>query len=90
MRARKMRLLRIKYQISRLELGEVCGLSPQRISEIELNAEPEATEETLIKVQSAFAAVIERRRRALEALEQDFANHKKTLLEGVEETTYEL
>lgn len=90
MQMRKMRLLRMKYQISQSELGEACGLSQQRINELELKTKPETTGETLTKIQDAFASIIERRRRTLEALEQDFANHEKTLLEGVEETTYEL
>ena len=37
MQVRKMRLLRHKHGITRPELGRVCALSPQRISEIELS-----------------------------------------------------
>ena len=39
MQVRKMRLLRHKYGISNPDLSRICGLSPQRISEIELSGE---------------------------------------------------
>ena len=39
MLVRKMRLLRHKHHINLTDLSRFCGLSPQRLSEIELNVE---------------------------------------------------
>lgn len=90
MKVRKMRLLRIKHQISLSELARFCGVSPQHISEIELNAEPKLRKETSAKLLAAFSKAIEERNNEMVGLQQDFLNHKDTLMEGVEETTYEL
>lgn len=90
MLVRKMRILRMKYQITLPELARYCGLSPQRISEIELNAEVILDEATAVKVTGAFSDVIMQRRFMMEHLESAYLKHKDTLLDAVEETTYEL
>ena len=89
MRARKLRLLRNKHHISLGELGQACGISNQRISTIELG-DGYLTEKTGEKIQEGFRQIIERRRRMLLRLCEDYENHKDTLLEQVEEDEYEL
>ena len=89
MNVRKMRILRNKYRIPLRELSDACGISKQRLSQIELGETPvsEAASQT---VADAFAAVAERRRDSSNGLSRDFRRHKNTLLESVEERGYEL
>ncbi len=90
MKVRKMRLFRIKHRISLSELARFCGVSSQYISEIELNPEPKLGKETSARLLAAFSSVVEERNHGLMCLQQDFLNCKDTLLDAVEETTYEL
>lgn len=90
MKVRKMRLFRIKHRISLSELARFCGVSSQYISEIELNPEPKLGKETSARLLAAFSSVIKDRDREMVSLQQDFLNCKDTLLDAVEETTYEL
>ena len=83
---RKMRLLRHKHRITYLELGRACGLSPQRISEIELSAE-ELSPAAVEKLRRAFFAVAERREAGVKELYADLARYESSLFE---EEGYEL
>lgn len=87
---RKMRLLRKKHQIPLSELARFFGKPIQRINEIELNAEPKLRKDTRAKLLAAYSSIIEERKQDVLGLEQDYLKHKDTLMEGVEETTYEL
>ena len=89
MNVKKMRILRSKYRIPLRELSDACGISKQRLSEIELGETP-VSEAASRTVADAFAAVAERRRDSSNALSRDFRRHKDTLLESVEEHGYEL
>ena len=89
MKARKMRLLRIRHGITRQELGDACGLSAQRISELEFSL-GQLRPETEQKVRQGFAFVIRKRRVELIELEQDYKKCKSTLLTPVEETDNDL
>ena len=89
MKARKIRLLRKKYRISLTELADACGLSEQRLSEIELGVTP-LSPATTIKIQSGFEKLMEQHREMLLHLNQDYAKHRETLSEPVEEIGYEL
>ena len=89
MQVRKMRLLRHKHRITRLELGRACGLSPQRISEIELSAE-NLTQATGEKLRKGFYAVAAQREASLASLCGDLARYENGLFEAVEEAVYEL
>lgn len=89
MQVRKMRLLRHKHNITRPELGRACGLSPQRISEIELSMTGLAPE-TEEKLRRGFESVARRREDALYSLRGDLARHGESLFEPVEESGYEL
>ena len=89
MQTRKMRLLRKKYRISLAELAAACGLSQQRVSEIELGSTP-LSPATTLKIQSGFEKVMERHREMLLHLDQDYTTHRQTLMEPVEEIGYEL
>ena len=89
MKARKIRLLRKKYRISLTELADACGLSEQRVSEIELGVTP-LSPATTIKIQSGFEKLMEQHREMLLHLNQDYAKHRETLSEPVEEIGYEL
>lgn len=88
MQVRKMRLLRHKHGITRPELGRVCALSPQRISEIELSVAGLAPE-TEEKLRRGFDSVARRREDALCFLRDDLARHGASLFEPVE-AGYEL
>lgn len=89
MQVKKMRLLRHKHNITRPELGRACGLSPQRISEIELSVEKPtpATEEKLLQ---AFYVVAGQRKDRLLSLTGDLERHGGSLFDAVEEAGYEL
>lgn len=89
MQVKKMRLLRHKHNITRPELGRVCGLSPQRISEIELGVES-MTRTTEIKLRRAFHEIASQRRTSLHELLDDLSRHEDSLLDAVEESEYEL
>ena len=90
MKVRKMRLFRIKHGISRHALGNICGVSPQRISIIETDVNPvlkHSTKESIIK---AFEEIIEARNARQNCLRDDFERHRNSLFESVEENDYEL
>ena len=89
MKARKIRLLRKKYRISLTELADACGLSEQRVSEIELGVTPLSTA-TAEKIRSGFEKLMEQHREMLLHLNQDYTKHRETLFEPVEEIDYEL
>ncbi len=86
---RKMRLIRLKYGITHRELGELCGMSPQRISEIELS-DAKLEESTEAKLRSAFNAVAVKRGIGLSGLQATLLRHTDTIFDTVEETEYEL
>lgn len=89
MQVRKMRLLRQKHHITRTDLGRACGLSPQRISEIELSVQ-RLTPVTEEKLRQAFSLVAEERRCQLSSLHCDLEHYSKSLFDAVEESAYEL
>lgn len=89
MQVRKLRVLRLKYHISLVELSRACGISPQRISEIELNPGG-ITDVTVAKLLDGLADVIQRRSHTQLALQADFDRTKYTLMEPVGETDYAL
>lgn len=82
-------LLRIKYSISRDELRKACGISNQRICEIELKGK-HISGSTKEKLKRGLELVIQQRQDNINALKTDYQKHKETLYELVEETTYEL
>ena len=51
MKVRKFRILRLRHHVSMVELGRACGLSAQRISELELS-EGVPEQETIQKIQN--------------------------------------
>ena len=89
MQVRKLRLLRLKYRISLMELSRTTGLTPQRISEIELNA-GNMQDATVQKLVEGIEQVIFQRQKDLTALQNDFQLHKDTLMEMVGEADYGL
>ena len=86
---RKLRLLRLKYHISLVELSRASGLSPQRISELELGSGNilTATEQ---KLQNGMEQVIRRRKEDQVDLQNDYLRHKNTLMELVGEADHDL
>ena len=88
MQVRKMRLLRHKHGITRPELGLVCALSPQRISEIELSVAGLAPG-TAEKHGGGGESVAPRRGEAPGSRRDDLARHGASLFEPVE-AGYEL
>ena len=89
MQIRKLRVLRLKYRISLVELSRACGISPQRISEIELNPGG-ISEPTVTKLLDGLSHVICSRQHTQMALQADFNRTKYTLMEPVGETDYAL
>ena len=89
MQVRKLRLLRLKYRISLMELSRVTGLTPQRVSEIELNAGT-LQDATVQKLVEGIEQVILLRQKDHTALQYDFQLHKDTLMEMVGEADYGL
>ena len=89
MKARKLRILRKKHGISLHDLPAAAGLSPQRISEIELN-QRRITPEVEEKLKMGLEKMIAQRKTEAAALRKDYSKHGKTLLKIVEDSTYEL
>ena len=85
----KLKLFRLKYGITRAELSSACGLSKQRIYEIEakVGTYAPATTEKLCR---GLEKVIIQRQTDVFLFCLDLNKHGGTLLEHVEENTYEL
>ena len=84
MLVRKMRVLRLKHNITIGELAQGAKRSPSWLSAIELGGSSlrEQTKET---ARRGFEEVIASRRSALNALERDFHLHTDSLFDGVKE-----
>ena len=89
MKVRKFRILRLRHHVSMVELGWACGVSAQRISELELS-ENKPSAETVQKIQSGFETIIAQRSEKLDTLRQDYDSCKNSLMERVGEYEYEL
>ena len=89
MKVRKFRILRLRHHVSMVELGRACGVSAQRISELELS-ENKPSAETVKKIQSGFEAIIAQRGEKLDTLHQEYIACKNSLMERVGEYEYEL
>ena len=85
----KIKLFRMKYGISREELGTACGVSKQRIYELE-NKEAAILPATADKMRRGMEAVLKDRQVWIDAFRSDLEKHRETLMDYVEETTYEL
>ena len=48
MKVRKFRILRLRHHVSMVELGRACGVSAQRISELELSENKPSAETCLL------------------------------------------
>ena len=68
---------------------QACGVSAQRISELELS-ENKPSAETVQKIQSGFEAIIAQRGEKLDTLQQEYIACKNSLMERVGEYEYEL
>ncbi len=66
------RALRIRYRIPLSELARAAGVSMQLISKMELEQKCQTPAHERM-LQDAFAAIIERRRMELDALEQELS-----------------
>ena len=70
-------------------MTRACGVSAQRISELELS-ENKPSAETVQKIQSGFEAIIAQRGKKLDTLHQEYIACKNSLMERVGEYEYEL
>lgn len=86
---RKMRILRLKHNISTAQLAAAIHVSQQWISEIELSDAPRSPQ-TAELVCRAFETLLAARKSELFELEQDYLDHRDSLLDSVEEYRYEL
>ncbi len=89
MKVRKFRILRLRHHVSMVDLGRACGVSAQRISELELS-ENKPSAETVQKIQSGFESIIAQRGEKLDTLHQEYIACKNSLMERVGEYEYEL
>ncbi len=89
MEVRKIRVLRLKYHISLIELSQTSGLSPQRLSQLELY-NSRMTAETARKLTEGLEKVILRREKEQQNLWDDYERHRSSLMEMVRETSYVL
>lgn len=85
----KIKLFRMKYGISRAELGSACGISKQRIYELE-NEVAAVTPATTDKLRRGMEAVLTQRKTWIDAFRMDLEKHRDTLMDYVEENRYEL
>lgn len=89
MQVRKLRLLRLKYHISLVELGRTSGLTPQRISELELST-GKTMDATAQKLLNGIEQIIQQRQQEHDALENDYLCYKDSLMELVGVADYGL
>ena len=85
----KVKLFRMKYGISRAELGSACGISKQRIYELE-NEVASITPATMDKLRCGMETVLKEREAWIDAFRTDLEKHRETLMDFVEENRYEL
>ena len=89
MKVRKFRILRLRHHVSMVELGRACGLSAQRISELELS-EGAPEQETIQKIQNGFERILTERMEDAERLHMDYQRCRNALMQRVGEDEYEL
>lgn len=71
-----------------MELAVAAGISPQRVSQLELDLSYQP-QKAAAQLEQAFVQVIDRRSKELEMLRTDFAHCRHDLMEPVEEICYE-
>ena len=89
MKVRKFRILRLRHHVSMVELGRACGLSAQRISELELS-EGVPEQETIQKSQNGFERILTERMEDAERLHLEYQRCRNALMQRVGEDEYEL
>ena len=89
MKVRKFRILRLRHHVSMVELGRACGLSAQRISELELS-ESVPEQETIQKIQNGFERILTERMEDAERLHLEYQRCRNALMQRVGEDEYEL
>ena len=89
MKVRKFRILRLRHHVSMVELGRACGLSAQRISELDLS-EGVPEQETIQKIQNGFERILTERMEDAERLHLEYQRCRNALMQRVGEDEYEL
>ena len=89
MKVRKFRILRLRHHVSMVELGRACGLSAQRISELE-RSEGVPEQETIQKIQTGFERILTERMEDAERLHLEYQRCRNALMQRVGEDEYEL
>ena len=89
MKVSKILLFRDKYNIPRAELSSACGISNQRLFELEMNPR-NVKHSTVVRIRKGLEAVAFARSKSADALLLDLFKHRDSLLDIVEEQTYEL
>ena len=89
MKVRKFSILRLRHHVSMVELGRACGLSAQRISELELS-EGVPEQETIQKIQNGFERILTERMEDAERLHLEYQRCRNALMQRVGEDEYEL
>ena len=89
MKVRKFRILCLRHHVSMVELGRACGLSAQRISELELS-EGVPEQETIQKIQNGFERILTERMEDAERLHLEYQRCRNALMQRVGEDEYEL
>ena len=89
MKVSKILLFRDKYNIPRAELSSACGISNQRLFELEMNP-GNVRPTTARRIRKGLETVALARGRSADALLFDLLKHRDSLLDIVEEQTYEL
>ena len=90
MQVRKIRILRHECGISLVDLARTCGVTRQRISELELDTEAVITPKTKEAVARAFSSILDKRWEKFQRQYRDFEKHRDSLMDCVEECEYEL
>ena len=89
MKVRKFRILRLRHHVSMVELGRACGLSAQRISELELS-EGVPEQETIQKIQNGFERILTERMEDAKRLHLEYQRCRDALMQRIGEDEYEL
>ena len=89
MKVRKFRILRLRHHVSMVQLGRACGLSAQRIRELELS-EGVPEQDTIQKIQNGFERILTERMEDAERLHLEYQRCRNALMQRVGEDEYEL
>ena len=85
----RLRMLRLKYNVTLTELARVAGISNQRLSDLE-RGRYSASPELQLKISRALGRLIDEKKNSISLLANEYRAYKECLLTPVEVESDEL